>query len=89
MGRGGGVSKASDSGAGEWRRDRLGAGCGWDCRVPRRLRVMGPPEAEGSSCATSGASRKAAGVEGSAFTRALLPGRSSEVGIAPAAVLTD
>ena len=88
VGRAGGVPRSSDSCAGEWRRERLGMGCGCVWSVPRRLRVMGPL-AEGSSCETSGASTKPAGVEGSALTCPLLPGRSSDVGIAPAAVLTD
>lgn len=88
VGRAGGVPRSSDSWAGEWRRERLGMGWGCDWSVPRRLRVI-RPLAEGSSCETSGASTMPAGVEGSALTWPLLPGRSSDVGIAPAAVLTD
>lgn len=63
-------------------------GWGIDCRVPLRFRVIGPP-ADGSSCGASGASTKPAGVEGSALTCPLLPGRSSDVRFAPAAVLTE
>lgn len=49
---------------------------------------MRPTDA--GSCVVSGvSSTKAAGVDGSALTLPLLPGRSSEGGSAPAVVLTD
>lgn len=92
LGRVGGVEMSSDSprrGSGEWRRERFDVVAACGCSVPRRFRVMRPPPAEGSSWEASRASDMPAGVDGSSFTLPRLAGRSSEVGIAPGAVLTE
>ncbi len=85
LGLGWGVGQRSSeaSRSSERLRVRFEEGCACDCSVPARLRVRRPLDAEG----TSGTS--AAGVDGSTLTLLLLPGRSSEIGRAPAAVLTD
>lgn len=75
----------SPSSSGERWRLRLADGCGMDCNVLRLVRVVRPPEVPSAS----GISTKPAGVDGSSLTLPLLPGRSSDAGSAPAAVLTE
>lgn len=89
FGGGGGVgARSSDAAEVErWRRCRLEAGWGWEWRVPLRLRVTRPPDC--CSAGVSWSSARPAGVEGSSLTLPLLPGRSSDAGTAPVAVLTD